>query len=208
MRPAYSGFCTAFRMSEGLVVASCGRKVCRPWKSPVSATTVVNCRNRSSAVTGDVPVTSLSARDPAGARLPLFAILPILPEIDSLCGHGKEAPLQPQMPVRVSYTGLAWMEDTCGKEWPLAARRSSGGQTADKHPKIAPSGSSEQILAAVTPRTGRMTAQPPGVHGSAMGRQVSPCPASRSVTRLPAGLVQRILHADRSPNHALFRRRL
>ena len=45
---AYSLFCTALRMSEGLVVASCGRNWASWRKSPVSATTVVNCLSASS----------------------------------------------------------------------------------------------------------------------------------------------------------------
>ena len=45
---AYSGFCTALRMSEGLVVASRGWNWASWWKSPVSATTVVYCRSASS----------------------------------------------------------------------------------------------------------------------------------------------------------------
>ncbi len=44
----YSGFCTAFRISDGLVVASCGVYALIDWKSPVSATTVVNCLSCSS----------------------------------------------------------------------------------------------------------------------------------------------------------------
>src|SRR3990167_1737998 len=47
-RGEYSGFCTALRISEGLVVASCGRNWASCRKSPVSATTVVNCLRASS----------------------------------------------------------------------------------------------------------------------------------------------------------------
>ncbi len=39
----YSAFCTAFRISDGLVVASRGLNCTNCWKSPVSATTVVYC---------------------------------------------------------------------------------------------------------------------------------------------------------------------
>jgi len=45
---AYSGFCTALRISDGLVVASCGWNWASCLKSPVSATTVVNCLSASS----------------------------------------------------------------------------------------------------------------------------------------------------------------
>ncbi len=38
----YSGFCTALRISDGLVVASCGLEALSCLKSPVSATTVVH----------------------------------------------------------------------------------------------------------------------------------------------------------------------
>ena len=46
----YSGIWAAFRMSEGLVVASCGAYCFRVAKSPVSATTVVICLSWSSWV--------------------------------------------------------------------------------------------------------------------------------------------------------------
>lgn len=53
---AYSGFCTALRMSEGLVVASCGWNAANCLKSPVSATTVVNALSASSwFMRGDYP---------------------------------------------------------------------------------------------------------------------------------------------------------
>ena len=45
---AYSGFCTALRISDGLVVASWGWNCASCLKSPVSATTVVNCLRASS----------------------------------------------------------------------------------------------------------------------------------------------------------------
>ena len=47
-RGAYSGFCTAFKIKDGLVVASCGWNWANCLKSPVSATTVVNCLRASS----------------------------------------------------------------------------------------------------------------------------------------------------------------
>ena len=53
---AYSLFCTALRMSEGLVVASCGWNAANCLKSPVSATTVVNALSASSwFMRGDYP---------------------------------------------------------------------------------------------------------------------------------------------------------
>ena len=45
---AYSGCETALKMSEGFVVASCGENCRMLSKSPVSATTVVNCFSWSS----------------------------------------------------------------------------------------------------------------------------------------------------------------
>src|SRR5439155_24341820 len=52
----YSGFCTALRISDGFVVASCGVYALIDWKSPVSATTVVNCLSCSSWFMGGLVV--------------------------------------------------------------------------------------------------------------------------------------------------------